>query len=190
MEKIEYIYDPEEMYKAIRKNASEMNLSSIYTNNTDFKEAIAVISQKQTIMQPVYISHPIVALNVIKQIISGFSFSQNPIDFHSDAMRAVNDYSLAIVYFEDNRFLNFVIPDKITDDLSDSINAFVDQISEQEYSNTLLASIGDFSFEKFDASRIKAEVEKRKSNIRSLPVQELIMSINREIVTEGKEPSV
>ena len=161
MRKIEYIVDKEEMIEALRENALEFELANLYSGKVDYQEAIGIITQKQIILEPVYLSHPMVALNVLEVILKDFTFKRNPITMHSDLMQAFEKYSVALAYIEKERHLNIFLPTQISNCLNSNIKNFLYAINRQSYSNSLLINIGDLENVNITDKKIQEEIQKR-----------------------------
>ena len=152
MKKIEELYERDEIIKGINEDKSEFSVDKLYAGQTDYKEAIVIITPNQSIPLPVYSSHAMVALNIFSVILKDFKMPRNPIDMHEKLMEYYQKHHIILVYIESNRVLNIMVP-TITEKQGDNLKKFLRNMADK-YEKKLNINIGDLSYVKLNDERI------------------------------------
>ncbi len=186
MKKIEHLYEPEEILNGIIENMTEFSLDKLYTEEIDYKEAIVLLTPIQTISSAVYISHPSVALNIMRIIISHFQMPKNLRDFHEKLMEYYKTYHIVLIYIKNNRELCILLP-KISEKQSIRLKNMLATMANKEYGKTLKVSIGELNYVSLSDSRIFQCIEESVvPDVNVMRSDEIFINVGN-IVIQGNE---
>lgn len=186
MKKIEYLYEPEEILNGIIENIKEFSLDKLYSKEIDYKEAIVLLTPIQTISSAVYFSHPVVALNIMRIIISDFQMPKEFKDFHEKLMEYYQTYHIVLIYIENNRVLQILLP-KISENQSIRLKNILATMAHKEYGKTLKVNIGELDCVPLSDSRIFQCIEESVvPDVEVMRGDEIIINAGN-IIIQGNE---